>query len=128
MRYILFLLFVFQTIFAGREFIDDSQIRKLIAQLHEFKLRHLMLTAQLNSTKRSEQEYEKTCHDFKKLWEEIESKKSVFVAYFGIDNDTVRKQKSFYNELISEIAETKKELAIAGHAMTNYLNRNVLLS
>lgn len=129
MKYILFFLFTIQTVFAGREFVQDSPILNVIAQVYEFKCRHLMLLAQLNCTKRSEQEYVKTCDDFTKLWNEIEQKKSIFLNYFKINNDEVRKQKNFYNELISEIAETKKKLALVGHAMTNYFNRrNILLS
>ncbi len=122
MKYILFIFFIFQTIFAGREFIACSPLEKL----HEFILRRHQIITHINCVIHSEQD-EYWNKKFDQLCDEVEKHEVFFKQYFNVNNNaTTTVQKRLYNGFIKELAKdkaTNETANVVGEAIAEHLLR-----
>lgn len=123
MKYILFFLFIFQTLVAGREFVNWRPSEKL----HEFISRHNQIMTNLNDESYTPKEDALWYQKFEELWAEVESTESIFIDYFIKHvNPETNKQKKVYDEFRKSLAKDRSENVTAqviGEAVGEHLLR-----
>lgn len=109
------------TVHAGREFIALTPPERL----HKFVERRHQITTHIKCIAHLEQEgYWR--EQFDRLWDEVESCKTLFAHYFisAKDDPQVNEQKMVYNKLIKTLGRDRQRIAIVdtiGEAVVEHL-------